>query len=82
MTAEVGRASRRFCGAAHTASSLHRQHAEALFVLADRLSDQRLQLACSQQMMAVRADANAWWQLVVGAGLMAVSVLALAANKA
>ena len=38
---------------------VNEQHAEQLFVLADRLTDVRLQLACSQQLVAVRADVSA-----------------------
>jgi hypothetical protein len=52
-------------------------NAEALFVLADRLTDSRLQLACSQQTVAVRTDTKAWWQLVTVAGAAAVGVLML-----
>ena len=54
------------------------QHAEALFVLADRMSDVRLQVACSQQMMAVRNDTHSWFGLVGVASVAAAGVLVLA----
>ena len=54
---------------------VNEQHAEQLFVLADRLTDVRLQLACSQQLVAVRADVSAWWQLAIVAGAAAAGVL-------
>ena len=46
-------------------------------MLADRLTDWRLQLACSQQTVAVGTDTRAWWQLVTVAGAAAVGVLML-----
>ena len=59
---------------------VNEQHAEQLFVLADRLTDVRLQLACSQQLVAVRADVSAWWQLVIVAGAAAAGVLVLSSR--
>jgi hypothetical protein len=54
------------------------QHAEDLFVLADRMADTRLQLACSQQMMTVREDTSSWFALVGVASAAAAGVLVLA----
>ena len=59
---------------------VNEQHAEQLFVLADRLTDARLQVACSQQQMAVRSDQSAWFQLVAVAGAAAAGVLLLASR--
>ena len=49
-------------------------------MLADRLTDARLQVACSQQLMAVRSDQSAWFQLVAVAGAAAAGVLLLASR--
>ena len=59
---------------------VNEQHAEQLFVLADRLTDARLQVACSQQLIAVRSDQSAWFQLVAVAGAAAAGVLLLASR--
>ena len=53
-------------------------NAEELFVLADRMADTRLQLACSQQMMTVREDTSSWFALVGVASVAAAGVLVLA----
>ena len=59
---------------------VNEQHAEQLFVLADRLTDTH---AAAARLLAatrggrVRADVSAWWQLVIVAGAAAAGVLVL-----
>ena len=62
---------------------VNEQHAEQLFVLADRLTDTH---AAAARLLAatrggrVRADVSAWWQLVIVAGAAAAGVLVLSSR--
>ena len=57
-----------------------RGDAEELWMLADRLSDPRCQLACTQQIVALRGENREWWQFVVGAMVAGCGALALSAR--